>query len=330
MKRLCNNLFVHKTLYNKKMFVRDPPMHLWMWKVYCFQLEHHTSYPTKRSTSHWASQHFDKPSQELPRPCRWKSSWCHSSIKTYDWKESKVSKSILAVYSSCNFLAHDWPEAQWFRGKWIWCVLFPRFPWGTFDSTHCRYRKKHRDRTSCRGWIESGSVGRSCSILWCDLKTKQIIYKFSNQWVTTWFQMELNRSCKPPWCLNFTAWNDETTRLLLSMWKILSATLSFFSSCLGGFGPNVFCCQKRTRVKSENINSSQWRHMTWTYFMEDISDYFCHLPLAWPPHKPHLTILAVDHRPSNSLHLGSTCRVTFANHKVGEFISSSTCSGHLV
>ena len=102
--------------------------------------------------------------------------------------------------------------------------------------------------------------------------------------------MELNRSCKPPRCLNLTAWNDETTRLLLSMWKILSATLSCFSSCLGGFGPNVFCCQERTRVKSENINSSQWRHMTWTYFMEDISDHFCHLPLAWPPHKPHLTI----------------------------------------
>ena len=27
--------------------------------------------------------------------------------------------------SFMQFFAHDWPEAQWFRGKWIWCVLFP-------------------------------------------------------------------------------------------------------------------------------------------------------------------------------------------------------------
>lgn len=55
---------------------------------------------------------------------------------------------------------------------------------------------------------------------------------------------------------------------------------------------NVFCCQKKNK-------SEKWKHKLVTmkahdlnirYFMEDISDDFCHLPLAWPPHKPHLKI----------------------------------------
>lgn len=152
--------------------------------------------------------------------------------------------------------------------------------------------------------------------------------------------MELNRSCKPPRCLNFTAWNDETTRLLLYMWKILSATLSFFSSCLGGFGPNVFCCQKKNK-------SEKWKHKLVTTKAHDLNilhgGYFrlC-LPSSSclaPPINPHLTIPSCWPQAiqQSSPRVGSPSplcplemEVLFANHKVGEFISSSTCSGHWV